>query len=259
MRYAPTVAMSWFWALALCSALQARTAFAADDPIAAAIAAERIPADRIQDQWRKPDDVLRFLEVAPGQHVLDYYAGPGYYSELLSRIVGPTGKVLIYNNALYAQSANHDLVLRLARNRLPNAKALNEPSNYLKLERESLDRVIFVLVYHDIYWQPSGSPEPMGDPQRVLGILNAALKPGGLVVVVDHAANETQRTEVTEVANRKHRIDPLIVRADFEAAGFVFVGESDVLRHPADDHTKSVFDTSIRHRTDQFIYKFRKP
>ena len=231
---------------------------AADDPIDAAIASQRIPTDRVEDSWRKPSEVLRFLEVAPGQHVLDFFAGPGYYSELLSRIVGPTGSVLIYNDALYTQAAHHDLMVRLGRGRLPNAKMINEPANYLRLNPESLDRVLFVLVYHDLYWHPRDAAEPLGDPEKVLPKLRAALKPGGLVVVVEHIANDTPRVEVTSVANRLHRIDPKIVREDFERAGFEFAGESDVLRHADDDHTRGVFSPGVRHRTDQFIYKFRK-
>jgi len=215
--------------------------------------------DRMEDAWRKPREVLAFLEVAPDHHALDFYAGPGYYSELLSRIVGPKGSVLIYNNELYAQAAHHDLTKRLGHKRLPNAKALKESSNYLKLESASLDRVLFSLVYHDLYWKPSGSPDPMGDPKKVLAILHAALKPSGLVVVVDHVANETAREDLTGVASRMHRIDPKAVRADFEQAGFVFVGASDALRNATDDHKASVFDPSVRRRTDQFVYKFRRP
>jgi len=232
---------------------------AAADPIDVALAGERMPGDKVQDEWRKPQEILRFLEIEPGHHALDYYAGPGYYSELLSSVVGPTGSVLLYNNQLYTQAAHHELMQRLGRKRLANTRSLNEPSNYLKLQRASLDRVLFSLVYHDLYWQPRESPEPMGDAKKVLAILYAALKPNGLVVVVDHAANETPRQNVTAVANRLHRIDPAIVRTDFEQAGFLYVGESEALRAADDDHTRSVFSPGLRHRTDQFIYKFRRP
>ena len=250
-----SAAVIWF-------ALQWRDAFSAEnfapDPIDAAIAGERLPADHIEDAWRKPREVLKFLEVAPGQQILDFYAGPGYYSELLSRVVGPSGSVLIYNNELYAQAAHHELMNRLGRKRLPNTRMLKESSNYLALEPASLDRVLFVLVYHDLYWQPREALEPLGDPKKVLAILHAALKPNGLVVVVDHAANETPRQELTAVANRLHRIDPKTVQADFEQAGFALVGSSDALSNGNDDHSLSVFNPAIRHRTDQFIYKFRK-
>jgi predicted methyltransferase len=244
-------------ALVGASAVAAETS--ASNPIDAALASERMPGDRAEDAWRKSREVLNFLEVAPGHHVLDFYAGPGYYSELLSRVVGPTGSVIIYNNELYAQAAHHDLMKRLGRNRLPNARMQKEASNYLRLEPESLDRVIFVQVYHDLYWQPRESMEPMGDAQKVLSRLKAALKSGGMIVVLDHVANETPRADLVGVANRMHRIDPKAVRDDFERAGFEFAGELDVLRSAGDDHSKSVFNPSIRRRTDQFIYKFRKP
>lgn len=229
------------------------------DPIDAAIAAERMPGDREQDGYRKPRDVLRFLDVAPGQHVLDFYSGPGYYSELLAHIVGPGGSVVIYNNELYNQAAHHELLQRLAGKRLPNTKRLNAPSNYMPLTPASLDRVLFMLVYHDLYWQPRDAPEPLGDPQKVLRRLHEALKPGGLIVVVDHAAHKTPRSEAIAVSGRLHRIDPQLVREDFEQAGFEFVGESDALRHPQDDYVESVFSPTVRRRTDQFIYKFRRP
>jgi predicted methyltransferase len=255
----PARVVSVVCAAVLCCILQWQDVLAEDNPVDAAIASERLPGDRTEDAWRKPREVLNFLEVVPGQQVLDFYAGPGYYSELLSHIVGPTGSVLIYNNELYAQAAYSGLMKRLGRNRLPNAKQLKESSNYLTLAPASLDRVLFVLVYHDLYWQPGGSPEPMGDPKKVLAILHAALKPNGLVVVVDHAANETPRENLTSVANHMHRIDPKAVVADFEQAGFKFVGASDALKNAEDDRTKSVFDPAVRHRTDQFIYKFRRP
>jgi predicted methyltransferase len=253
---ASVLASGLLLAVSFCNAADAATS--PEDPIAAAIASERMPGDSVEDAWRKPDDVLRFLEVAPGQHVLDFYSGPGYYTELLSRIVGPSGRVIVYNNELYNQAANHELLRRLGRKRLPNTQRINAPSNYIPLQPATLDRVLFVLVYHDLYWQPRDAPEPLGDAQKVLGLLHSALKPGGLVVVVDHFAHDTPREDVVRVASRLHRIDPKIVRADFEQAGFEFVGESDALRHSADDYSASVFNPKFRRRTDQFIYKFRK-
>ena len=84
-----------------------------------------------------------------------------------------------------------------------------------------------------------------------------AVKPGGTVAVIDHVAPPGGDTR--EVVNRVHRIDPAVVRADFERAGFVLEAQSDMLRNPGDDHSKNVFDTSIRGRTDRFMYRFRKP
>jgi predicted methyltransferase len=84
-----------------------------------------------------------------------------------------------------------------------------------------------------------------------------ALKPGGAVVVQDHVAMPGGDPAV--VVDKLHRIDPALVKRDFEQAGFVFDGSSDVLAHPDDDHTRLVFEESIRGRTDQFVYRFRKP
>jgi len=83
-----------------------------------------------------------------------------------------------------------------------------------------------------------------------------ALKPGGLFVVLDHSALAGSGTSAT---NTLHRIDAAVVKKEVTAAGFVFVGESNALRNPADPRTALVFDKAIRGHTDQFIYEFRKP
>ena len=77
-----------------------------------------------------------------------------------------------------------------------------------------------------------------------------------LLEAAPHGRSHVPDTDETHTV---HRIDPAVVKQEVEAAGFKFDGESKVLANPADDHTKPVFDPSIRHHTDQFIYKFRKP
>ena len=94
------------------------------------------------------------------------------------------------------------------------------------------------------------------DPAVLNKAVFAALKPGGIYLIIDHAAAAGSGMRDTDTL---HRIDPAIVKKQVEAAGFAFVGESRLLANPADDKTKAVFDKSIRGRTDQFIYKFRKP
>jgi predicted methyltransferase len=84
----------------------------------------------------------------------------------------------------------------------------------------------------------------------------AALKPGGVYIVLDHSAADGSGLAAT---NTLHRIDAAQVKKEVEAAGFKFEGESNALRNPADPRTANVFDASIRSHTDQFIYKFRKP
>ena len=98
---------------------------------------------------------------------------------------------------------------------------------------------------------------PEIDAAAALAKLVAALKPGAVVVVVDHVA--PAGSDPLETVDATHRIDPAVIRRDFEAAGLVFDGESRVFQNPEDDHTTLVFDESIRHKTDQVMYRFRKP
>ena len=229
-----------------------------DAAISSALASpNRFPGDSEQDDWRSPRVVLQFFGVEPGMHVLDYFAGDGYFSELLARAVGPSGSVIVYNNPGYAQFAGENLTKRFADHRLSNANVVTTPTADLKLEPNSLDGVLFYWAYHDLYWTPKNEKEPLGDPAKVTAILFNAVKPGGEVVVIDHVGNPSGDTAKTVGA--LHRIDPQTIKNDFQKAGFVLDSESDALKHANDDHTKPVFDPSVRHKTDQVMLKFKKP
>jgi predicted methyltransferase len=231
---------------------------AAGDLVAAAIANPARPKEDIeQDARRHPAAILTFLGVAPGQHVLDAFAAGGYYTELLSRIVGPDGEVIAYNNPPYAGFAAKSIATRYASDRLPNVRQITSEVDQLELAPNSLDAALFIMSYHDMYWRPAEGGWEHTDPALMLSKLHAALKPGGVVVVEDHVANAGGDPQA--VVDKLHRIDPAVVRRDFEKAGFVFDDESRELAHPNDDHMKLVFDPAIRGMTDQFIYRFRKP
>jgi predicted methyltransferase len=249
-----TLLICTFWLL---SSGAARAADAPADPIAAAIgAADRTAEDRSQDATRQPGAVLAFLGVKPGWHVVDVFSAAGYYTELLSRIVGPEGQVIAYNNPPYAAFAAKGIAERYAGNRLANVRQITAEVDELTLEPGSLDAAIFIMCYHDTYWRPAEGGWNRTDGKLLLSKLHAALKDGGVVLVQDHVANPGGET--AEVVDRLHRIDPQTVRHDFEAAGFRFDGESDALRHKDDDHTKLVFDPAVKGKTDQIIYRFRK-
>lgn len=226
--------------------------------IAASIAsAERLMGDSTEDAWRKPDAVLAFLEVKPGMRVVDYFAGGGYYTELLARIVGPQGQVIAFNNAPYLKYAADKPAQRYGENRLPNVAQLTTAPEDAPFEPNSIDAALFVQSYHDLYWRPKDKSWPDTDPVKALAKLVPALKSGATVVVLDHAAQSGADPIVS--VDALHRIDPAIVKRDFEAAGLKFEAESSALANPADDHSKPVFDESIRRKTDQFMYRFRKP
>jgi predicted methyltransferase len=217
----------------------------------------RPAADQEQDARRKPAELLAFAGIAPGMHVMDAFSAGGYYTELLSRIVGGDGKVIAYNNPPYAKFAEKGIAARYAGDRLPNVEQLTVDVDKLELEPRSLDAVIFVMSFHDLYWRPADGSWPPTDPAQMLAKLRAALKPGGVVVVQDHVA--TPGGDTAAVVDKLHRIDPAVVRREFEKAGFAFDGESAMLAHPDDDHTKLVFDPAIRGQTDQFVFRFRRP
>lgn len=240
--------------------LIARTAPAKADQAAidASIASpERPAADRERDAWAKPRTVLTLLGARPGMQVIDYLAGDGYYSELVARVVGPNGQVIVYNNGGYASYIGQKLVKRFDDHRVPNTLLKVEEIADLKLPEKSLDAALFVMSYHDVYFTPPGAKGPMGDASQMVTSLYGALKPGGVVVVQDHAANAG--SDPTETVGKMHRIDPGTVKRTFEQAGFKLESENDTFKNPADDHSKLVFDPSIRHKTDQFLYLFRKP
>ena len=218
---------------------------------------DRPAADREQDQRRHAREVLAFLGVKPGWRVLDAFSAGGYNTELLARAVGVKGQVIAYNNPPYAKFAAKGITERYKGERLGNVRQVTAEVDQLELAPASLDAALFVMSYHDAYWRPADGGFDRTNPQQLLAKLHDALKPGGVIVVQDHVAKPGGDPAVD--ADKLHRIDPALVRRDFEKAGFTFDGSSDVLAHPDDDHTRLVFDETIRGKTDQFVYRFRKP
>jgi predicted methyltransferase len=200
--------------------------------------------------------VLAFFGVRAGMTVLDLNAATGWYAEILARVVGPSGRVIAHNHpaartALPAEAFE----ARYGKNRLPNVEQLFVRHNELHLPPGSVDVVLMSIVYHDTYWHRDGVDWGPIDRQALLESLSAALKPGGIVGVVDHYA--AAGSDPFESAMAVHRIDPAVVRRDFVAAGFEPDGESDVLRTTTDERSLSVFDAAVVGHTDRFVLKFR--
>jgi len=216
----------------------------------------RPAADRARDQLRQSAAVLRFFRITPGMSVLDLYSGGGYYTELVSYIVGSSGEVVAHNNTPYLGFAKEDLAGRYTTGRLPNVERLLAENNELMLPSARFDAVLMTNVYHDIYYVDEKAGWSRIDGPKLLAVVFQALKPGGVIGVVDHAALPGAPPET---GGTLHRIDPALLKRDFAAAGFVLDGESDVLINPTDDRTKSAFDPSVQGRTDQFVLRFRKP
>jgi predicted methyltransferase len=219
--------------------------------VAAAVADPTRPAaDTARDADRKPAEMLTFAEIKPGEKVVDLIPGRGYFTRLFSAAVGPTGTVYQFEPAEFAKTSPPANGSQPDPAR-PNVTYLIGPVNAFATP-QPVDLVWTSQNYHDLH----DSFAKPADLALVNAAIFQALKPGGLYIVLDHAALPGSGLSVTETL---HRIDPAAVRAEVEAAGFQFVGESDVLANPNDPHTAKVFDPSIRGHTDQFVFKFRKP
>jgi predicted methyltransferase len=189
--------------------------------------------------------------------VLDLNAATGWYTEILARAVGPGGHVIAHNHpGVRTTFAAEDFEARFGNNRLPNVEQLFVRHNDLHLPPGSVDVVLMSMVYHDTFWHREGVDWGPIDRHALLESLLAALKPGGIVGVVDHYAASGR--DPLESVQALHRIDPAVVRRDFVAAGFEPDGESDVLRTRNDDYSLTVFDAAVVGRTDRFVLRFRK-
>jgi len=189
--------------------------------------------------------------------VADVLAGDGYYSELLSYVVGPKGQVLLINNAAFDHWSEPDLQNRLKDNRLPNVSHQTVDLADMKLPPGSLDAVLLVKVYHDLYWVNTNpkNPWPKVDAGAVLDQLSRALKPRGILLLVDHSAKAGHGSSD---ASELHRIEETYAIKDFKAHGFDVVGKSELLRMPGDARDQVSYKGPMLGKTDRFVLVFRK-
>jgi predicted methyltransferase len=181
-------------------------------------------------------------------------SGLGYSTELLARAVGPTGVVYGQNNQFIRDKfAEKPWTERLAKPVMKNVvrvdREFDEP---LPPKATNLDAVVNVMLYHDTVWMKT-------DRAKMNRAIYAALKPGGIYVIVDHSARAG--SGVTEVQTL-HRIEENVVRQEIEAAGFKLVADADFLRNPADTRDWSASPRTAGERrgtSDRFVLKFAKP
>jgi predicted methyltransferase len=224
------------------------------DPVAAALAhANRPQADKDRDAARKPAEVLAFYGVKPGMKVADLFSFSGYYTEILGRVVGPTGKVISQNNAGIVErfaDLHTELTKRLEDPELAKAVEIKiSEFNDLQLPGE-LDAVFLILAYHDMAWIEGVDRAAMNKA------IFDALKPGGVYAVIDHHGAPGN---AFKDAQTLHRGDADLTKTEILAAGFEFAGESDILAVPEDKRDTMAMDAAVRGKTDRFVYKFIKP
>jgi predicted methyltransferase len=232
---------------------------AADTYDAAVAHQGRSAADLKRDALDHPAEILRLSGIKAGMHVADVLAGDGYYSELLSNVVGPNGHVLMLNNKAFDHWSDGDRQPRIAANRLPNVEYKVVDLEQMNLGSATLDAVVLSKVYHDLYWVDTNNETkglwPKINTSVVLDQLVQALKPGGVLLLVDHSAKAGRGSAD---ASTLHRIDEAFAREDFTKRGMHVVGSSDLLRQKDDPREQVSYKPPMLGKTDRFVLVFKK-
>jgi len=221
---------------------------------AAIAASDRDVADRMLDAGRKPGEVFGFFGVKPGMKIGELFAGGGYSTEVMARVVGDTGKIWAQNSTeILEKFARKPWTARAAKPVMKNVIAVEKPiDDPFPAEAKDLDMVITILNYHDAVWQKADRP-------KMNKAIFDALKKGGVYAIVDHSAAKGSGTRDCETL---HRIDEDVVKQEVEGAGFKLEASSDVLRNPSDPRDWSTSPRTAgekRGTSDRFVLKFVKP
>jgi predicted methyltransferase len=242
------------FAAAVALTLTGAPVIAADAPdyVKAAVAdKDRPKEDTDRDAARHPADIMTMTGLKAGDRAVDVGPGKtGYYTRIMSRIVGKGGKVYAFNPTWVAEKYPQvkDGVAALVAAGYANVEGSIQPMAEIKFDKP-VDLIFISQLYHDQVWQKI-------DVAKMNKAIFDALKPGGVYFIIDHVG---PGMTTPEQIDKSHRIDPAEVKKQVLAAGFVLDAESDVLKNAADPHTANVFDESIRGKTDQFVFKFKKP
>jgi predicted methyltransferase len=236
--------------------LLAKTRSAVDDPL-------RPGQDRERDADRRPAELLAFFGIDEGMRVADLQATHGFYTEILSTLVGPQGRVYAQNNDFVTTRFGEGLRERMEKLRdagRDNVEPIVAELDEMELPA-GLDAVLFVRFYHDLFWQPRPDGE-LTDRTEFLRRVHDSLKPGGVFGVVDHHAQAgSGERDALDPENGLHRIDVELVKREVLAAGFVLEEESGLLRHPEDTRDWNIFidNRTRRDKTDRFVLRFVRP
>lgn len=212
----------------------------------------RKEANSSRDAMRMPGVVIKFMGVSAGDTVLDMVSNGGYYTEILAGVVGSNGRVIshMFPNAGMDPDNEYAKYIRDSAH-MSNVVPIYASFNDLDVKENTLDYVFLIQNFHDFYFDRFDV-----DVERILAMYRKALKPSGVMAIIDHQATPgSPSTTGTTV----HRIDSAIVKRDMEKAGFTYEGELDILQNTTDDKTKSVFDPAVRGKTSRFVMKFKNP
>ncbi len=202
--------------------------------------------DKERDATRKPIQTVQVLGIETGDTVIDVIAAGGWFTEVLSAAVGPSGKVLAQNPDFFVSQPNFAATEKARHDRLGNVQAVHGELAAAGIVAQA-DAAVTALNLHDIYNSQGGEAAAVAFAKGVYD----ALKPGAIFGVIDHVGIEGQNNA------QFHRLQVAQARDVLTKAGFRIEAESDILRNPGDNHTKPVRD--MAGRTDQFLIRARKP
>lgn len=236
----------------------------------------RPPWDIDRDAKRKPDQVVAFAGIKPGMAVADFLPGDGYYTRILSPLVGTKGKVFAiagfpagYRDAERFNEANRALV-KQGKDPMPNPidpileiQNIDEYSNVKAMLEilyqydgqfsapAQLDAVVSVDAYHLLHSPALGTDKVVPAIDKAIF---ASLKPGGVFIVADYSA--AKGAGFSQATSARSEADA--VKAEVLSAGFVLDGESNALANAGDNRASAVTQAT-KDSADQFLLRFKKP
>ena len=209
--------------------------------------AGRPQADKERDAARKPAETVAFAGVKPGMTIAELGPGRGYYTRILAKAVGPTGKVYaVVTSAQAARPGAMDALNALTA-AYPNIKVVTVDYASMTLP-EKADLFWTTENYHDFH-------NNGGDIAALDKAVFNNLKPGGIFYVEDHSAAPGAGLAAT---SQFHRMDEAVAKTELTAAGFKLDGEGDLLRNPADNKAASNSETG-HFASDRFMLRMKRP
>lgn len=219
----------------------------------ALIHGDRPSEDAADDARRMPLEVLAFAGIEAGMSIFELEGGGGYYTEILSRVVGPAGSVIVQNPPSFDSFLGDGPANRVADNRLPNVRNTRTNFDELDAADNSIDMVTWILGPHELGFEPAENVT-LGDPEVAFAEIVRVLKPGGTFLAVDHIAPANSGLDA---GGSLHRIREAIVTEFAEAAGLRVVRISHLHKNESDPLDIGVFDPAIQGKTSKFIVLYR--